>query len=277
VPAFLLVAHAAIAHNQDIQHFIQAGYAMRRKIVVGNWKMHGSIKENEELLQGVTQGVRDLRNADYVICPPYPYVAQAQALLQYTNVAWGAQNLCSTKDGAMTGAVSPSMLVDYGCTYVLVGHSERRNLFHETDDTAAARFTAAQEVGLTPIFCMGESREERDSDWTDYIVGRQLDSIIRRFGPEVLNNAVLAYEPLWAVGADKPATPEQAQEVHDFIRKRIARCNPEIAAKVRILYGGSLRPDNAAAMFAMPDIDGGLVGRASLTAEEFVPICRAAN
>lgn len=250
---------------------------MRRKMVVGNWKMHGSIKENEALLRGVVEGVHGLHNADFVVCPPYPYINQVQSLLQGSNIAWGAQNLCSTKDGASTGAVSPSMLVDYGSSYVIVGHSERRSQFNETDDTAAARFTAAQEVGLTPIFCMGESREERDSDWTDYIVGRQLDSIIRRFGPEVLKHAVLAYEPLWAINAEQSATPEQAQEVHDFIRSRIARCNTEIAASVRILYGGSLRPSNAAKMFAMPDIDGGLVGRASLTAEEFVPICRAAN
>lgn len=250
---------------------------MRRKMVVGNWKMNGSLDENRGLLTGITAGVNTLESVDVVICPPYPYIAQAQSLLHGTNVRWGAQNLCSTKDGAMTGAVAPSMLSDFGCTHVLVGHSERRNLFHETDDTAAARFTAAQEAGLIPIFCMGESREERDSDWTDYIVGRQLDSIIRRLGPEVLKKAVLAYEPLWAVGADQPATPEQAQEVHDFIRRRVARCDKEIAANVRILYGGSLRADNAASLFAMPDIDGGLVGRASLTAEEFVPICRAAD
>lgn len=250
---------------------------MRRKMVVGNWKMHGSLEENQTLLEDVVSGVKNLHNVEVVVCPPYPYIAQTQSLLQGTNVRWGAQNLCSTKDGAMTGAVAPTMLSDFGCQYVLVGHSERRNLFHETDDTAAARFTAAQEAGLIPIFCMGESREERDSDWTDYIVGRQLDSIIRRFGPEVLKKAVLAYEPLWAVGADQPATPEQAQEVHDFIRRRVARCDKEIAANVRILYGGSLRADNAASLFAMPDIDGGLVGRASLTAQEFVPICRAAN
>jgi triosephosphate isomerase len=246
-------------------------------MVVGNWKMHGSVKQNETLLQDVIAGVHDLRDADFVVCTPYPYIGQAQSLLQGSNVAWGAQNLCSAKDGALTGAVAPSMLVDYGCSYVIIGHSERRVLFNETDDTAAARFNAALEVGLTPIFCMGESHEERDSDWTEYIVGRQLDSIIRRFGPEALKNAVLAYEPLWAVGADEPATPQQAQEVHDFIRRRVARCDTEIAANVRILYGGSLRPHNAASLFAMPDVDGGLVGRASLLAEEFVPICKVAN
>ncbi len=250
---------------------------MRRKMVVGNWKMNGSIKQNEILLQGLIAGLHDLHDADFVVCTPYPYIGQAQAMLQGSNIAWGAQNLCSAKDGALTGAVAPSMLVDYGCSHVIIGHSERRALFNETDDTAAARFNAALEVGLIPIFCMGESREERDSDWTDYIVGRQRDSIIRRFGPEVLKNAVLAYEPLWAVGADEPATPEQAQEVHDFIRRRVARCDTGIAANVRILYGGSVRPHNAASLFAMPDVDGGLVGRASLVAEKFVPICKVAN
>ena len=250
---------------------------MRRKMVVGNWKMHGNVVSNKALLDGVIAGVRDLHNADYVVCVPYPYLGQAQSLLQGTNIAWGAQNLCSTKDGALTGAVAPYMLLDYGCSHVIIGHSERRSQFHETDDTAAARFNAALEVGLTPLFCMGESLEERDSDWTDFIVGRQLDSIMRRYGVDVLTRAVLAYEPLWAVGSGNPATPEQAQEVHAFIRKRIARCDPKVAAEVRILYGGSVKPSNAAQLFAMPDIDGGLIGGASLTAEEFVPICRAAN
>lgn len=239
--------------------------------------MHGSIAANKVLLEGLVKGVRNANDANYVVCVPYPYLCQVQQILQGTNVAWGAQNLCGNKDGAQTGAVAPNMLVDYGCTYVIIGHSERRIQFHETDDTAAARFHAAQEVGLTPIFCMGESREERDSDWTEFIVGRQLDSILRRFGPEVLRNAVLAYEPLWAVGTGNPATPDQAQEVHAFIRARIAKCDPEIAANIRILYGGSVKPDNATQLFAMPDIDGGLIGGASLTAESFVPICLAAH
>lgn len=250
---------------------------MRRKLVVGNWKMRGSIEMNKVLLEGLVAGVRELRDADYVVCVPYPYLGQAQSLLQGSNIAWGAQNLCATKDVALTGAVAPYMLRDYGCTYVILGHSERRSQFHETDDTAAARFNAALEVGLTPIFCMGESLEERESDWTEFIVGRQLDSIMRRYGADVLSKAVLAYEPLWAVGTGKPATPEQAQEVHAFIRERIARCDAKVAAEVRILYGGSVKPANAAQLFAMPDIDGGLIGGASLTADEFIPICRAAN
>lgn len=239
--------------------------------------MHGSIAQNKVLLEGVKAGVSRLNGADYVVCAPYPYINQTQTLLQDSNVAWGAQNLCATEDGALTGAVSPTMLVDYGCRYVIIGHSERRIQFNETDDTAATRFNAALKAGLTPIFCMGESKEERDSDWTEYVVGRQLDSILRRFGPETVAKSVLAYEPLWAVGTGQPATPEQAQAVHSFIRKRIARCDASVAANVRILYGGSVKPNNAAALFAMPDIDGGLIGGASLTADEFVPICEAAH
>jgi triosephosphate isomerase len=169
------------------------------------------------------------------------------------------------------------MLSDFGCTYVIVGHSERRIQFHETDDTAASRFHSAQTANLTPIFCMGESREERGADWTEYVVGRQLDSLIRRFDVYVLNHAVIAYEPLWAAGTDIAATPAQAQAVHQFIRKRIAKCYKVVAKNVRILYGGSVNPRNAAALFAMPDIDGGLVGRASLSANQFVDICKAAN
>jgi triosephosphate isomerase len=250
---------------------------MRRKLVVGNWKMHGSLAANRVLLEKIVAGTYDCYHAEFVVCVPYPYIGQAQMLLTGSNLSWGAQNLCSTRDGASTGAVSPAMLTDFGCTHAIIGHSERRNLFHETDDTAAARFNATREAGLIPIFCMGESAEEREADWTEYIVGRQLDSILRRFGPQALQNAVLAYEPLWAIGTDKAATPEQAQEVHAFIRGRIARCDAKIAREVRILYGGSVTPANAAQLFAMPDIDGGLIGRASLSAQEFVPICWAAN
>lgn len=250
---------------------------MRRKLVVGNWKMNGRIAQNQALLQTLKVGVQNLKHVDFVVCVPYPYIAQAESLLQGSNVAWGAQNLCANEYVALTGAVSAYMLTDYGCRYVIVGHSERRIRFHETDDTAATRFNAAEKAGLIPIFCMGESLEERESDWTEYVVGRQLDSIIRRFGAGVLSKAVLAYEPLWAVGTDVAATPEQAQKVHAFIRGRVAKCDANIAKNVQILYGGSLNPSNAAALFAMPDIDGGLVGRSSLDAEGFVAICTAAN
>jgi triosephosphate isomerase (TIM) len=249
---------------------------MRRKLVVGNWKMNGSIAKNKALLEEIINGVRDLHHGDFVVCVPYPYIAQVQVLAQGTNVGWGAQNLSAQENGALTGAVSADMLKDFLCGYVLIGHSERRLLSHETDDTAAARFNAAIKAGITPIFCMGETKEERDADWTEYVVGRQLDSILRRFGADAISKAVLAYEPLWAVGTDVPATPEQAQEVHKFIRKRIARCDYSVARNVRILYGGSLHPSNAAALFAMPDIDGGLVGRCSLDAKAFIEICKAA-
>jgi triosephosphate isomerase (TIM) len=250
---------------------------MRRKLVVGNWKMNGQIAQNQALLQQILAGISSHNKADYVVCIPNPYLAQAQQLLHGSNLAWGAQNLCADENVALTGSVSPYMLTDYGCTYVIVGHSERRIQFHETDDTAASRFHSAQNAGLTPIFCMGESRDERDSDWTEYVIGRQLDSIIRRFDVQVLNHAVLAYEPLWAVGTDNPATPEQAQEVHEFMRNRIAKCDTTVAKNVRILYGGSIQPKNASALFAMPDVDGGLVGRCSLNAAQFVDICKAAN
>lgn len=250
---------------------------MRRKLVVGNWKMNGRIAQNQVLLQNVIAGVSDLQDADFVVCVPYPYLGQAQALLKDSNVQWGAQNLCANENVALTGAVSAYMLADYGCSYVIVGHSERRMQFHETDDTAATRFNAAEKAGLTPIFCMGESKEERESDWTEYVVGRQLDSIIRRFGADVLEKAVLAYEPLWAVGTDVAATPEQAQLVHEFIRDRVAKCDAKVAKNVRILYGGSLNSSNAAGLFAMPDIDGGLVGRCSLDAKSFVEICKVAS
>jgi triosephosphate isomerase (TIM) len=250
---------------------------MRRKLVIGNWKMNASIAKNKLLLEGVISGVQHLRASDYVVCVPYPYLAQVQSLAQGSNVAWGAQNLYSSENAPLTGAVSPSMLIDFGCRYVIIGHSERRLQSHETDDTAAARFHAAINAGITPIFCMGESKEERESDWTEYVIGRQLDAILRRYGADEVAKAVLAYEPLWAVGTDNPATPEQAQQVHKFIRNRIARCDKVVAKNVRIVYGGSIHPTNAAALFAMPDIDGGLVGRCSIDAKAFVEICKAAN
>lgn len=250
---------------------------MRRKLVVGNWKMNGSKAENKTLLEAVVEGVQKHKSGDIVVCVPYPYFAQVQSLAQGSKVAWGAQNLCANKDSALTGAVSPEMLVDYGCSYVIIGHSERRVQLNETDDTAAARFAAAINIGLRPIFCMGETKEERVSGGTEYIIGRQLDAILRRFGPDVVAKTVLAYEPLWAVGTDKAATPEQAQEVHSFIRQRIARCDKTIAENMQILYGGSLNPENASALFAMPDIDGGLVGRCSLDAKAFIQICKAVD
>ncbi len=250
---------------------------MRRKLVVGNWKMYGRLASNQALLQGVLAGVRDLRGADYAVCVPYPYLAQVQGLLQGSNVAWGAQNLSPQEEGAFTGAVAPGMLVDFGCRYVIIGHSERRGLFHESNEIASAKFDAALKAGMTPIFCVGETLTERESGVTEKVVATQLDAVLNRAGAKSLSNAVVAYEPVWAIGTGKTATPEQAQAVHAFIRQRVAQQDSQVAQSLCILYGGSVKAANAVELFGMPDIDGGLIGGASLVAEDFVAICRAAQ
>jgi len=250
---------------------------MRRKLVVGNWKMYGRLARNQALLQGVLAGVSELRNADYAVCVPYPYLSQAQSLLQGSNVAWGAQNLSPQEEGAFTGAVAPGMLTDFGCSYVIIGHSERRGLFHESNEIAGAKFEAAQKAGMKPIFCVGETLAERESGVMEQVVGTQLDAVLARFGASALSKAVIAYEPVWAIGTGKTASPEQAQAVHAFIRQRVAGHDAAVAQKLQILYGGSVKPNNAAELFGMPDIDGGLIGGASLVADDFVAICRAAQ
>jgi triosephosphate isomerase len=250
---------------------------MRRKLVVGNWKMYGRLARNQELLQAVLAGVRDMDKADYGVCVPFPYLAQAQSLLQGSNVAWGAQNLSPQEEGAFTGEVAPGMLVDFGCHYAIIGHSERRGLFHESDEIASAKFDAAIKAGMKPIFCVGETLAERESDITEKVVARQLDAVLERAGAQALSKAVIAYEPVWAIGTGKTATPQQAQAVHAFIRQRVAQHNSQVAQSLCILYGGSVKAANAVELFGMPDIDGGLIGGASLVAEEFVAICRAAQ
>lgn len=239
--------------------------------------MHGDLAGNKALLEGVLAGVKELGAADYGVCVPYPYMAQAQSMLQGSNVAWGAQNLSQHEKGAFTGAVAPGMLVDFGCRYVIIGHSERRALFHESNDIAAAKFDTAIKFGLTPIFCVGETLEERESGVTEQVVGRQLEVVLNHVGAQALAKAVIAYEPVWAIGTGKTATPEQAQAVHAFIRQRVSQLDAGVAQGLRILYGGSMKPGNAAELMGMPDIDGGLIGGASLVAEEFVAICRAAQ
>ncbi len=255
---------------------------MRRKLVVGNWKMHGDIKSNQLLLNDIINGLRDYKNADYVVCVPNPYLFQARELLQDTNIAWGGQNVNQHEQGAFTGAVAPHMLTDLGCTYVLLGHSERRNLFHETNLTAAARFDAAIKANLTPVLCVGETLAEHEAGLTEVIVASQMDAVMatlgdKEFAKAMQLNMVFAYEPVWAIGTGKTASPAHAQAVHEFIRHRIDRRNSDAAAHVRIIYGGSVNSKNAKELFAMPDVDGGLVGGASLNAEEFVAICRLAN
>jgi len=239
--------------------------------------MHGDLAGNKALLDGVLAGVKELSAADYGVCVPYPYMAQAQSMLQGSNVAWGAQNLSQHEKGAFTGAVAPGMLVDFGCRYVIIGHSERRALFHESNDIAAAKFDTAIKFGLTPIFCVGETLAEREGGVTEQVVGRQLEVVLNHVGAQALAKSVIAYEPVWAIGTGKTATPEQAQAVHAFIRQRVAQLDAGVAQGLRILYGGSMKPGNAAELMGMPDIDGGLIGGASLVAEEFVAICRAAQ
>lgn len=254
---------------------------MRRKLVVGNWKMHGSLAQNQALMTSITAELRDLDQADFAVCVPSPYFAQAQSLLTGTNIAWGGQNVSPHEYGAYTGAVSARMLADFGCTYALIGHSERRVLIHETNTSAAASFGMALKAGLTPIFCVGETLEERQAGVSEAVVASQMIAILNTLGMEVFTRAVqlravIAYEPSWAIGTGKTATPEQAQAMHVFIRQQIAERDANVAGRVRILYGGSVNPSNASQLFVMPDIDGGLIGRCSLSPEEFVRICRVA-
>jgi len=250
---------------------------MRRKLVVGNWKMHGRLASNTVLLNKIVAGVRELKGADFAVCVPYPYLSLSQSLLQGTNVAWGAQNVNQYEEGAFTGAVSPGMLTDFGCRYVIIGHSERRGLFHESNEIASAKYDAALKAGLTPIFCVGETLAEREANVTEQVVATQLDAVLECAGTKSLFKAVVAYEPVWAIGTGKTASPEQAQAVHTFIRQRVAGHDGQIANGLCILYGGSVKAANAAELFAMPDIDGGLIGGASLVAEDFLEICKAGN
>lgn len=250
---------------------------MPRKLVVANWKMHGNLSANRQLLEAYIQKLRPLENVDIVVCVPYPYLAQAQSLLAGTSIAWGAQNLSKDLVGAYTGEVSVGMLQDFGATHVIVGHSERATAYCESDENIATKFMQAKSHGLTPILCVGETLIEREAGVMEMVVAKQIDTIINPYGASMFANAVVAYEPIWAIGSGLAATPEQAQNMHEFIRGRIAAHDESAANSLKILYGGSVNSQNAVQLFVMQDIDGGLIGRGSLTAEEFEGICRAAN
>ena len=250
---------------------------MRSRLVAGNWKMHGSLAANRRLLEALQQGLHGIGGAQCAVCVPYPYLAQAESALSGTSIAWGAQNVSEWAQGAYTGEVSGAMLRDFGCRYVLVGHSERRALYGETDKQVAAKFQAAQGAGLIPILCVGETLQERESGVTEIVVGRQLAAVLDSNGVGALANAVVAYEPVWAIGTGRTATPQQAQTVHAFIRGVVGRQDAKLAGELIILYGGSVKGANAKDLFAMADIDGGLIGGASLIAEEFIAICAAAR
>jgi triosephosphate isomerase len=248
---------------------------MRRKLVAGNWKMHGALAQNAELLDAVRSGMVTMPGVDCAVCVPFPYLAQAQQKLSGSTVKWGAQDVHQLDKGAYTGEVSAAMLRDFGCSYVIVGHSERRAYYAESSYLVAEKYLAAKLGGLTPILCVGETLEQRESGVTEKVVAEQLDALTQLGGVQALRNAVVAYEPVWAIGTGKTATSAQAQAVHAFIRQRVASQDGKIASGLCILYGGSVKANNAAELFAMPDIDGGLIGGASLVADEFLAICRA--
>jgi triosephosphate isomerase len=249
---------------------------MRRKLVVGNWKMNGSRAANAALLSGISNGLGDAAAA-CAVCPPAPYLAQCEAALAGTSVGWGAQDVSAQAGGAYTGEVSAAMLADLACRYVIVGHSERRAFHAESNELVASKAVAALGAGLTPIVCVGETLTEREGGQTAAVVSSQLAAVLALLDDDAAARIVLAYEPVWAIGTGKTATPEMAQEVHAQLRAQLKQKNAAAAATVQILYGGSMKPDNAKELMAQPDIDGGLVGGAALKAADFLAIVHAAN
>jgi triosephosphate isomerase len=248
---------------------------MRRPLVAGNWKMHGSRTMASALVAEVAAALP--AHADVAVLPPFPYLAELIERHAGTRLAFGAQDISEHTPGAFTGEVAGAMLKDIGCMFVLAGHSERRQYHAESDDLVARKFVAAQDVGLVPILCVGETLEERDGNATERVIARQLDAVIARAGIGAFSAGVVAYEPVWAIGTGRTATPDQAQAVHRFIRDKLAGLDGTIAGSLRILYGGSVKPSNAAELFRQPDVDGGLVGGASLIARDFLAICAAAE
>jgi triosephosphate isomerase (TIM) len=246
----------------------------RRSIVAGNWKMHGSRAENASLIEAIVSELPAKPPAECVVCPPFVYLWEISRVLRDAEVpiALGAQDVSAEGQGAYTGEVSAAMLRDVGCTHVIVGHSERRSLHGESDLLVARKFAAAQTKGLMPILCVGEHLSDREAGRTQEVIARQLDAVLELCGVESFTRAVIAYEPVWAIGTGRNATPEQAEEVHRFIRARIGERNAKIGAEARLLYGGSVKVGNAAELFAEPDVDGGLIGGASLKADEFLAI-----
>jgi len=247
---------------------------MRQILVAGNWKLNGSKDSIKELLSGILAGMSEAKT-QVAVCAPYIYIPLVQEMLEGTDIGYGSESISENDSGAFTGEISGPMLNDFSCQYAIVGHSERRTLFGEQDVDTANKFAAARKHGLTPILCIGELLEERENGTTEEVVSRQLDAVIELEGVEALADAVIAYEPVWAIGTGMTASPQQAQDVHAFIRGKIAALNADVAEKVQILYGGSVNGGNANELFEMPDIDGGLIGGASLKPEDFLAICRA--
>ncbi len=249
---------------------------MRVPLIVGNWKMNGSLARAGELAAAVVSGVGENGGVETVVCPPFVYLPRVAQALAGSAVYLGAQNVADQEQGAFTGEVAGDMLTDVGCRFAIVGHSEGRTHYAEANALVAARFVAAQRHGLTPILCVGESLVEREADDTEAVLRRQVEVVLAAAGDDAFARGVIAYEPVWAIGTGKTATPETAQQAHAFIRDVVADCDAESARSLRLLYGGSMKADNAPALLAMPDVDGGLIGGASLDAEAFVAIVRAA-
>jgi len=248
---------------------------MRQTLVAGNWKLNGSLDSIKQLVAGITAGAGDTGDTQIAVCPPFVYIPLVSNLLANSKVELGSQDISDQESGAFTGEISGAMLKDFSCTYAIVGHSERRALYAEDDEFTARKFAAARKAGLTPILCVGESLEEREQGITEDVVARQLDAVIKLEGMAAIGEAVIAYEPVWAIGTGKTASPQQAQDVHAFIRSKLAGLDQAVADKVQILYGGSVKGSNAKELFSMQDIDGGLIGGASLAAEDFLAICMA--
>jgi triosephosphate isomerase len=249
---------------------------MRDFLVAGNWKMNGSNAANAELVAGIIAGVPEGDGFSLLVCPPFPYLAAVAAQAEGSPVKVGAQNVSQHEKGAYTGEVAPGMLKDVGCEFAIVGHSERRSLYGETSEQVAAKFVAAQAAGIIPILCVGETLEQREAGTTEAVVDEQLNAVLDAAGIAAFAQAVIAYEPVWAIGTGMTATPEQAQEVHRHIRARLAGEDQAIAEGVQLLYGGSMKGENAAGLLGQPDIDGGLIGGASLKADDFLAIAQAA-
>jgi triosephosphate isomerase (TIM) len=250
---------------------------MRQPLVAGNWKMNGSTASAQALLAEIKAGMGAITKTEVLVCPPFPYLALAVEAVAGSQVAVGAQNACTEHSGAYTGEVSAPMIKEIGCTYVILGHSERRQYYGETDEIVAKKYAQVLAAGLTPILCVGETLSEREQGQTEAVVARHLDGVMHTAGVEAISRGVIAYEPVWAIGTGMTATPAQAQEVHAFLRQRIAAQSAEVAAGVRILYGGSMKPDNALELMSQADIDGGLIGGASLKASDFLAICQAGD
>lgn len=247
---------------------------MRQSLIMGNWKMNGSRQEGQQLAKALADGLGSVQQ-EVAVCVPFVYLSDIRDVLAGSPIALGAQNVADQAAGAYTGEVSAAMLADTACKYALVGHSERRSYYGDTNQSVANRFAQALKHNVIPVLCVGETLDEREQDKTFKVIDEQLDAVIDAVGIEAFAGAVIAYEPVWAIGTGKTASDEQAQEVHHYIRQRIADRSPAIADKLQILYGGSVKPDNAKALFAMPDIDGGLVGGASLDAKGFLQICHS--